>query len=209
MNHFNGTSWSTVPGLPFEAVYGISGTGPNDVWTVGYDAGANSPIRHFNGVNWQASAVPDINANLFAVYAVSPSLAIAVGNAGVIYTWHGSSWSADNSGTSSTLRGAWGSSASDLWAVGTGGTIRHWDGTNWGPGGASCDGGADLYGIWGRSSTEIYAASTGGRVCFYNGTSWSTIPLPDYGTGALYAISGDVLGNSLVAAGDLVFRATR
>jgi hypothetical protein len=42
--HFNGTSWSTVSGLPEDSVTeAVVAIAPNNVWAVGAD------IEHFNG----------------------------------------------------------------------------------------------------------------------------------------------------------------
>jgi hypothetical protein len=72
-----------------------------------------------------------------------------------------------------TLRGVWGSSASDVWAVGYSGAIRHYNGTIWS--GVSSGTSQSLVGVWGTSATDVWAVGgVSGTILHYNGTSWSS-----------------------------------
>lgn len=207
LDHFDGTSWSQVSGVPGGmGTNAVGGSGPNDVWAVGWDGtgGFGGNIAHFDGANWSAVASPNTSSNLNAVWAVNPTTAVIVGNGGVAYRWDGLAWQSDASGTGNNLYAAWGTSASDLWAVGASGTIVHWNGSAWGSGGASCDGGNNLTSIWGRSASAIYATSESGVICFYDGSTWSAISLVQ--ASALYEISGDPTGTTAYAVGGQVYR---
>jgi hypothetical protein len=56
-----------------------------------------------------------------------------VGIGGRIYHFNGTAWSSVPSGTTDTLYGVWGSSASDVWAVGGGtkGRVLRYTGSAW------------------------------------------------------------------------------
>ncbi len=74
---------------------------------------------------------------------------------GTILHYNGSTWSAMTSGTINTLRGVWGSSATDVFAVGDGGIILHYNGTVWSV--MTSNTTYRLHSVWGTSSTNVYA----------------------------------------------------
>ena len=87
------------------AFYGTSGSGPNDVWAVGYhlSPGVKAPlILHYDGKKWKQVAVPSVssnNAHLNSVYAVSSTEAWAVGGVyhgtniiSLAMRWNGKKW---------------------------------------------------------------------------------------------------------------------
>jgi hypothetical protein len=92
---WNGSRWSAVPttdlGAPGEVstpLYGVGGTGPDDVWAVGGDSGSPTGglIAHWNGTSWSLAAPVSgepTRSTLLAVSADSPSDAWAVGESSV------------------------------------------------------------------------------------------------------------------------------
>ena len=66
-------------------------------------------------------------------------------------TSHGGSFAVQASGTTQSLYGLWGSSASRVIAVGTNGTILTWNGSAWSPQVSGCS--QNLNSIWGSGST--------------------------------------------------------
>ena len=62
---------------------------------------------------------------LYGIWGSSGSNVFAVGWAGSIVHYDGSSWGAHYSDTSNLLYGVWGNSGTDVFAVGYGGTIMH------------------------------------------------------------------------------------
>ena len=82
------------------------------------------------------------------------------------------SWGAQVSGVTSSLRALWISSAASLWAVGDGGVIRKWDGLSWS---AQTSGTTThLRGIWGSSATSLWAVGDSGVIRrSTDGTTWS------------------------------------
>jgi len=92
-----------------------------------------------------------------------------------------------------TLRGIWGTSASDVWAVGYGGAIRHYNGTIWS--GFSSGTTQALVGVWGTSASDIWAVGgASGSILHYNGTSWSS-SLERGQPGILFGVWGSSASN--------------
>jgi hypothetical protein len=106
--HFNGTTWSQLPGPPSSmeanAVLALS---PTDVWAVGkkqYEANHRvqfrASIEHWNGTSWSLVASPttsDTSLNGIAAISANDILAVGAGGAGASTTlveqWNGTSWS--------------------------------------------------------------------------------------------------------------------
>ena len=75
-----------------------------------------------------------------------------------------------------TLRGIWGTSASDIFAVGDRGCIYHYDGLEW----TRMESGAtaNLNGVWGFAGDDVYAVGAGGVILHYDGLEWSPMTSP-------------------------------
>jgi hypothetical protein len=100
--------------------------------------------------------------DLRGVWASSADEAWAVGAAGLIVRWNGSTWWPVESGTRENLVAVWGSSATNVWAVGTAGTILHWQGRAW----VSVPSGStqDLLAVWGLGPNDVWAVGAGGTI---------------------------------------------
>src|SRR5262245_18922839 len=68
---------------------------------------------------------------LNAVWGASANDVVAVGAAGTVIRFDGTSWSGEASGTDATLYAVWGRSAQEIYAAGEHGTILRWDGARW------------------------------------------------------------------------------
>jgi hypothetical protein len=108
--HWDGVRWTIVPspspGNVYNQLYGVSGTGASDQWAAGYGQNLVSPnkyvgnvlIEHWNGIAWQTVPVPQIDAQLYSIRAVTVSNAWAVGYSGLpgnqelVLHWDGHSW---------------------------------------------------------------------------------------------------------------------
>ena len=109
----------------------------DDGWAVGKKVGNqptmlrwNSPLS--NQWNDRTSSAPTTNEDLNSVSMVSPTNGWAVGNAGTIIRWNGTSWSNyAPSPTNEVLNSIFMISSTNGWAVGNTGTIIRWDGTSW------------------------------------------------------------------------------
>jgi hypothetical protein len=165
--------WSAVASGTFDALHGLWGASPTDVFAVGGSGSVSSTILHYDGTAWSAEpSVPASNV-LFDLWGVSSSDVHAVGASGTTLHFDGTSWSAISSGTSESLHGVWGASGVDVYAVGAAGTILHHDGTAWG---AMTSGSASsLSAVWGSSADDIFAVGGGGAILHYDGTGWSVM----------------------------------
>ncbi|MBL8617630.1 MAG: hypothetical protein JNM72_18625 [Deltaproteobacteria bacterium] len=77
-------TWTTITHESRKALYGVSGTSPNDLWAVGEDG----LLLHFDGGAW--TEVPTgTTSSLWGVLARSPSEVIVVGSSGVAFRTDG------------------------------------------------------------------------------------------------------------------------
>lgn len=164
IEHWNGSSWKVVaspdPGTEDNALFGVRGASPTNIWAVGYRETGNIPkalILHWNGHTWKevSSSTPSGDFSVLeAVRVVSATNAWAVGEDGsasgtventFVLHWNGHSWkqvrspSPQPAGPDSTLSGVAATSGTDAWAVGSFTTssstaktlILHWNGRSW------------------------------------------------------------------------------
>jgi hypothetical protein len=101
------------------------------------------------------------------------------------------------SGTSSLLRGVWGSGANDVYAVGEGGTVLRYDGVRWYalPNPTT----KTLRAVWGTDPTDVYVVGEEGSLFRYNGSAWTT--LDSKTTALLIGLSGTRGGGYVFAVG--------
>jgi len=111
------------------------------------------------------------------LWGFSASDAWAVGQAGVLVHWNGSTWTAVSSGTTAKLSGLRGAASNDVWAAGINQTpnitdrevVIHWNGTSWAA--APKPAGALLSAIWGRATDDLWGTSNQSAF-HWNGTTW-------------------------------------
>ena len=101
------------------------------------------------------------------VWGSSSSNVFAVGDAGTILHYDGTSWSPMSSGTTGSLRDVWGASGSNVFVVGSGGTILHYNGTNWSPMASGTT--TWLNEVWGRNGSDVFAGGNSGAILHYDG----------------------------------------
>jgi hypothetical protein len=152
-----------------EEIFGISGTGPNDMWTVSYR------MHHWDGMGWYSPG-GGTRALLTAGWATGPDEAWVVGwapgNKGIILRRSGGRWSTVFNGLD-LLNGIWASGPNDVWAVGVKGLILHWDGAKWMqvPSGTM----SDLLAVHGTAPGNVFAVGLNGIILRWNGTVWSSM----------------------------------
>jgi hypothetical protein len=154
--HWNGTSWSVVPGPTLSGsaqLRDVAARAADDVWAVGSSNTDGPLIVHWNGTTWvQVPPPPGTgNGSLEAVTALAPNDAWAVGirySSFNIHTftihWDGSAWievSSPSPGWEAWLVSVTAVATNDVWAVGYQYAdnmnryyrtlIEHWDGTTW------------------------------------------------------------------------------
>lgn len=122
--HWNGTSWSKASVSPTSPLFGIHGSGPSDVWTVGPRS-----MFHWDGTRW--SEISDgRGAGMIAVWVAAPNDVWTVGGDGRIMHGGTSGFKAVPSGTSLYLYTIWGTSPTDIWSGGENGVLLHYENTN-------------------------------------------------------------------------------
>ena len=89
LQHWTGSAWTTIPTLTAsQALFGISGSGPDDVWTVGQ----NGVVGHYGSdATWSLSS-SGTTATLFSVWSSKPGEAWLVGGVGTVLRWDGTTW---------------------------------------------------------------------------------------------------------------------
>jgi hypothetical protein len=192
IEHWDGTKWSLVRGASLPAgatgvLHGIGGTGPSDLWAVGYTLSADQSqqqvlFEHFDGSTWQQVPFPTQET------ACDPG---------------GTSCFLDPEAVTAT-------SPDDVWVVGTilepnptGNFIAHWNGQAWSVVHppclegtkvvARCSGATvdlnELTGVAALSSTSAWASGHESNVnnnnfsipyvLRWDGTTWSLVKTPN------------------------------
>lgn len=137
-----GTFTEETIGDPMFTIFGVWGSGPDDVYAVGSDIAGNRSgvIFHWDGVAW--STAQDIadsgNGSMrqpFKIWGNGPDDIWVVGTNALITHWDGTAWTdfvAPVSATT-TLFTVHGTGADNVYAVGGFGNaaVAHWDGAAW------------------------------------------------------------------------------
>jgi hypothetical protein len=147
--------------------------------------------------------------DLYAVWGSGSSDVFAVGQAGTILHYDGSTWSPMDSGTTADLHGVWGTASNDVYAFGDSGTFLRYNGTSWQ---LKTSGTTRAFGTAaGVAANEIYVQVCSGfpTVFRYNGSSWGDLSPPVgreglaglccTGVGDVYTVGGG--GRVLLRAG--------
>jgi hypothetical protein len=144
--HWNGSSWSIVPGaqIPggdWATLYGVEAVSTSNVWAVGY-AGEESPLmEHWNGQAWSIVSVPG-SGYLGDMASTGPSDIWAVGSSNtgpLVEHFNGSQWSVVSvpQPAGGSLSSVTALSPANVWAVGSQGLsaqrtlVMHYDGKAW------------------------------------------------------------------------------
>ncbi len=118
--HFNGTSWTKLETGTTATLNAVWGSSSTNVVFAGADANGGLILR-YNGTGF-TSTNPTPRA-LRGIHGRSPNEVYAVGDAGTIVRFNGTSWSDETSGFDNTLFDVWASAGGDVYAVGAQSTI--------------------------------------------------------------------------------------
>jgi hypothetical protein len=144
--HWNGSSWSIVPGpqIPggeWATLYGVEAVSSSNIWAVGY-AGSESPlVEHWNGQAWSIVGVPG-SGYLGDMASTGPNDVWAVGGGDsgpVVEHFNGSQWSLVSTPqpAGGYLDAVTALSPTNVWAVGSQRVgshltlVMHYDGKSW------------------------------------------------------------------------------
>lgn len=170
MLQYNGSAWSHVAPLRWRSLYDVWGSAANNVWGVG----EKGELVRWDGSAW----------TLFRYDGTSVAPR-PLGDFNV-------------PASAFTLRGVWGSSASNVFAVGDSGVVLRFNGTSWTR--MTTGTTAQLNDVWGSGASDVYAVTATGRLMRFNGTSWSFVSGVQ-APGALRAVWGSA-SNNVYAVGD-------
>lgn len=137
--------------------------------------GRNNPTPVATDTWSWSNPLPQGN-ELYAVFGISASDIFAVGQAGTIVRYNGSTWSFMDSGTNEVLSAVWGSAGNNVYAVGNRGLILKYNGSSWAVDYVYPDTSVNLNSIFGFSATDVYAGGAG-VMLHYDGTRWSMMEI--------------------------------
>ena len=193
-----GESWTLITEDNASAFLSITGSGADDVYAVGADAGSGPAVIHFDGTSWTTLAT-GTTGDLWWVSTTGDDLVWMAGADGRVIRWSKSAGSGVESvlDPAVTVFGVWGAADDDVWAVGGditasegGAQVWHWDGVAWTKSTLPTEAGAAvaMYKVWGRSATEVYVVGTGGVGIQWDGAAWTTLTTGT--TRNLFTVSG-------------------
>lgn len=224
VEHWDGSRWRVVPtpAVPYsdEALTGVSGSGPSDVWAVGWQdpygtVDIHSLLMHWNGEKWSTVQGPRGAGIVRAIDARTSDDVWAVG-LGLFEHFDGNQWSVVPSPRKGANPAAVTAlAADDVWAVGSRPPHRlgyrsprpyaaHWDGASWssvavphppGPG--------SLASVSAATPSDIWAVGTTGTspgtpyAVHYDGSRWHSVALPGASDGS------GLSGVSVVSSSDV------
>jgi hypothetical protein len=156
-------------------LYGVWGTGPNDVFAVGIGT-----ILHWDGKTWSGpSYVGVANAPVYlGVWGSGPNDVYAVGlENGLIEHWDGTSWSPIflPASVNDYFQGVWGSGPDDVFVAGNNG-IFHWNGTAWSKMSIPSSASPSFRAVWGTGPGDVFAVGDD-MALHWDGASWSQMDL--------------------------------
>lgn len=160
----------------------VWGPSADRVYVAGGAPGAGR-LETWDGSNWSTISLPSGTPLLNWVYGTGPDDVYAVGEAGTILHFDGSSWTAESSTTTEDLWGVWGLGPDATWAVGGGGRMagqatllkRSSDGT-WKPEPVPAlerAGVNAFYKVWGLDAAHVWVVGQRGAILAYDGAAWS------------------------------------
>ncbi len=167
--HFDGKTWEKMDvGSSWEPdIRGLWGTGPEDVFAVGYDG----LILHYDGKKWEKMNSPTEN-HLYAIRGFSCSDIFAVGAMGEIIHYDGKKWEIMAKNFPDFvlfLDSVWGCSGKDVFAGGYNGIILHYDGEKWEKMESPTE--KNINGLWGPPGTgsalDIFGICDNGVIINY------------------------------------------
>jgi hypothetical protein len=164
---------SFEPEVPDGDLLAVHGLSVDDVMAVGT---AGLAARRRVGARTMDVLDTGTTETLRDVWMASATEAFAVGDAGTLLHWDGTTWTSmtapGDPWEGIPLTGIWGSSATNVFVVGQGGLLLRYDGTAWTAGYLDVLG--DLTDVWGSLPTNVFITmdSRGGQILHRCGTGW-------------------------------------
>lgn len=188
-----------------EALLSVFGTGADDVWVVGADAGSGPAVMRYDGEGWTRFATGARGA-LWWVHGLGQTLWM-VGEDGLIlrHTRGTTTFEEMTGPPEATLFGVMAFADDDVWAVGgdlsgNRGVVWRYDGATWQADDTVPEAGlaaGQLFKVWGRSADDLWVVGLGGVALHRSADGWRTVDVPT-GRG-LFTVHGD--GDAIAAVG--------
>ncbi len=171
-----GTTWTVQTSNTTQQLNGVKFVDANNGWAVG----AAGVVDHTTngGTTWTVQTVGSTTYSFYGVALVNATTGWVVGSGGFIYsTSNGTTWAAQTSGTTNTLRAVTAASATTAWVVGSAGTVRFTvnGGTLWSTPTSVPSTTTTLYGVNFVDTSNGWATGSGGASWHTTngGTSWT------------------------------------
>lgn len=171
---WDGTRWSNSALPVKQTIYGLGGTGLNDLYAVGQ----GGLMAHFDGTNWSVQdAGTELQIN--AVWASSPTDVFAGARGSLVLHSDGTgAWTEQTNPFTGRVLSLWGFGPRDVFASGVG-EIAHYDGTTWTAMSlpqSVVDDERFLYALWGSDNDDMWAVGEAGVILHYDGSTWELVP---------------------------------
>lgn len=168
--HFDGDDWLAHESPTEEALWGIWGASPKQLWAVGGSGrpGAEATLLRYENDTWAKVELPKFRRAgvraLFKVWGSGKDNVFAVGQNGVVLQYDGVSWTELLVGASDDLIAVWGTGPEDVVAVGGrgNGIVSHYDGKKWSTN--VLRGLPGINGVWMQTPGVAHLAITKGRL---------------------------------------------
>lgn len=139
IQEWDGQAWHAHTSSVTEPLWGVWGSGRDDVWAVGGggDTEGQQTILHYDGEAWAKVPVPQFEQTnvygFFDVWGTAADDVYIVGQRGAVLHYDGSSWTPQKVGVEENLSSIWGTSKDSVVLVGgtNNAVIAKWDGTEW------------------------------------------------------------------------------
>lgn len=208
--HFDGAGLTKSATVTDQALWGVWGAGPSDLWAVGGNGfrDGQATVLRFDGSAWRKVELPALqHPDVFAFYKVWGSGAddvYVVGQRGVVLHWDGRALTELFVGSSEDLVAVWGVAADRVAIVGgrSNGEVVTWDGATWHreplaplPG---------LNGVWMRDRKTVHLAGEDGTIGTYDFDAHTHAVETTSTRLVIHALFGDDRGRLTAVGGSLL-----
>ncbi len=211
--HWDGTGWTRAEVPTSQALWGVWGAAPDDVWAVGGNGqkAGDATLLHHDGHTWTQVAVPPLQRSrvdaFYKVWGTARDDVWVVGQRGALLHWDGATWTEHSANTSEDLISLWGTGRNQVVAVGGRGNavVARWDGQAWTSRSLSPLPG--LNGVWMRSPGTAHVVGLEGTLATLDVDTLTARPVPPStrltfhsvfgeGSGRLFAVGGNLFESS-------------
>lgn len=201
---------------PIFTLFGVWGSGPDDVYVVASDVSGGRPgeILHFDGEGWQSVAVVPDSANgsqrqPFKVWGTGPDDVWVVGTGALVMHFDGEQWTdlPPPVAATTTLFTVHGTGPDDVFAVGGFGnaTVARFDGEAWSDDSPPpADIAPGFTGVFAHPEHGVAAAGNQGAIWWRGDDGWAPDPRTPATTWSFHAAWIDPDGGVWAAGGDLI-----